>query len=79
MCVAIRCAAVFGRAGRLLICVAVAALVPSTVVNAQASGTSCEAHLARAKELLANTPDSALVHALEAEKRLGELGTEGDA
>ena len=39
------------------------------------TGISCEAHLALAKELVSTDPDSALVHALAAEKRLGELRT----
>ncbi|MBK9176804.1 MAG: tetratricopeptide repeat protein [Flavobacteriales bacterium] len=36
---------------------------------------SCEAHLTLAKQLLANYPDSALVHALAAQKQLSELRT----
>ena len=40
--------------------------------------TSCEAHLALAKELLNTDADSALVHALEADKQLGELRTNED-
>lgn len=60
--------------------VLVVALVAPTPACAQATSgagqvNSCEAHLALAKELLANAPDSALVHALEAEKHLDELGS----
>ncbi|MEO8591396.1 MAG: tetratricopeptide repeat protein [Flavobacteriales bacterium] len=58
-----------------------AMLVFPLAASAQATppvkkGTSCEAHLALANELLATDPDSALVHALEAEKQLDELRTD---
>ena len=42
---------------------------------AKQPAATCEAQLSRAKELLPNDPDSALVLALEIEKRLGELSS----
>ncbi|MBK7753716.1 MAG: tetratricopeptide repeat protein [Flavobacteriales bacterium] len=63
-------------------CLAALLLVLSLVAHAQASqpaaaapATSCEQHLARAKELLTLDPDSALLHALAAEERISELRT----
>lgn len=46
-----------------------------TAAWVEEQGTSCATHLAIAKELLPLDPDSALVHALAAEKQLGELRT----
>ncbi len=65
----------------LAIALCTTALVLPPAARAQATpppgkATSCEAHVALAKELLATDPDSALVHALQAEKRLGELGSD---
>src|SRR5436190_7531227 len=80
---AIRYATVRSRAGAALFStmVLIAMLGLGLMACAQASpalegqGISCARHLALAEELLADHPDSALVHALEAEKHLGELRT----
>src|SRR5262249_5778867 len=62
------------RAVALFFAVAAALVIMPLTARAQ----TCAEHLALAKKLLPTNADSALVHALEAEKRIAELGTSNE-